>query len=96
MGYESVNLLTARRTDNILEWNDADSVKIRERFGDTMTVKMNDGNFYNGVSSEITFSFNKPAGLLGIDASPLSDRAPDMVLSICVPSGENFSIANIN
>ena len=58
-----------------------------------MTVKMNDGNFYNGVSSEITFSFNNPAGLLGIDASPLSDRAPDTWYYIyAVPSGGNFSI----
>ena len=73
-----------------LVWVDNSSVKLKEASGDTMTVKMNDGHFYYGDASELTFSFSNPNGNLALDtrseasetwynlyASP--DRSPPFV-----------------
>ena len=54
-----------------------------------MTVKMNDGNFYDGDASELTFSFGNANGNLIDTGSEASDT---WYYLYAIPNGSTFSI----
>ena len=86
----SISSITKRRTENILEWVDNDSVKIRERFGEIMTVKIG-SNFYDSPSNDLTFNFSNEVGLLGLDTGG-TRIASTWYYLYAVPNGSTFSI----
>ena len=86
----SISSLTKRRTENILEWVGNGRVKIRERFGEIMTVKIG-SNFYDSPSAALTFNFSNGVGLLGLDNG--GERiASTWYYLYAVPNGSTFSI----
>ena len=82
--------ISQQKTRNRLVWVDGSSVKLKEASGETMTVKMNDGNFYDGDASELTFSFSNPNGNLGLDTG--SEASDTWYYLYAIPNGSTFSI----
>ena len=80
-----------QKTDNILVWIDNDSLKIKERYGKTMTVEMSDNNYYDGDTSEITFSFNSGVGFGGLDTGG-TRTADTWYYLYAVPNGSTFNV----
>ena len=86
----SISSITKRRTENILEWVSNGRVKIRERFGEIMTVKIG-SNFYDSPSAALTFNFSNGVGLLGLDNGG-TRKASTWYYLYAVPNGSTFSI----
>ena len=86
----TISSIRQQKTRNRLVWVNDSSVKLKEVSGETMTVKMNDGNFYDGDASELTFSFGNANGNLGLDTG--SEASDTWYYLYAIPNGSTFSI----
>ena len=65
-------------------------MKVRERFGGIMTVKIG-SNFYDSPSTDLIFDFSNGVGLLGLDSGG-TRTADTWYYLYAVPNAGNFSI----
>ena len=79
------SLINQRPSDNRLVYVDDDSVKYTEVTGRTMTVRMNDGNYYTSASA-LTFSFGNPNGDLGLDTGSESSGTATWYYLYAIPA----------
>jgi hypothetical protein len=87
----SISLLTARRTENRLVYVNDHSVKVRELYGETMTVKMSDGKFYNGVTPEITLDISDSSNLYTGTEAPVTEAPGTWYYVYAVPTSPTAS-----
>ena len=81
----SESLINQRPSDNELVYVDDGSVKYTEVTGRTMTVRMNDGNYYTSASS-LTFSFGNANGDLGLDTGSESSGTDTWYYLYAIPA----------
>ena len=81
----SESLINQRPSDNRLVYVDDSSVNYTEVTGRTMTVRMNDGNYYTSTSP-LTFSFGNANGDLGLDTGSESSGTDTWYYLYAIPA----------